>query len=85
MTPRLKAPIVFLLSLCVGALLLQALQPNRDVAKVDPSAQDSEKAPQGHVYTGVAEEPDSLNPFTTTSAVARRYVLAFTHDTLLDV
>ncbi len=37
-----------------------------------------------HVYTGVAEEPDSLNPFTTVSAVARRYVLGFTHEALLD-
>ena len=40
--------------------------------------------PQGHVYTGIAEEPNDLNPFLTTGAVARRYVLGFTHDTLLD-
>ncbi|MBK8099376.1 MAG: hypothetical protein IPK26_19890 [Planctomycetes bacterium] len=40
--------------------------------------------PQGHVYTGVADEPHDLNPFLTTGAVARRYVLGFTHDTLLD-
>jgi peptide/nickel transport system substrate-binding protein len=33
----------------------------------------------------VAEEPDTLNPFTTRAAVARRYVLGFTHETLLDV
>ena len=85
MTPRLKAPLVFLLSLAVGALLLQALQPNREDPKLDPGAQASRDPQPGHVYTGVAEEPDSLNPFTTTSAVARRYVLAFTHDTLLDV
>ncbi len=40
--------------------------------------------PQGHVYTGVTEEPEHLNPFTIRGGVARRYVLGFTHDTLLD-
>lgn len=41
--------------------------------------------PQGHVYTCMLEQPGSLNPFTTASGVARRYLLAFTHDTLVDV
>lgn len=41
--------------------------------------------PQGHVYTGVAEEPDDVNPFTAHHAVARRLVLAHTHDALLDL
>ncbi len=40
--------------------------------------------PQGHVYTGIAEEPDDVNPYTANSNVVRRYVFAFTHDTLLD-
>ncbi len=88
MHPRLKALLLFLLSVAVGAFLLQALQPDRPSQRpiVDASASEPSLVPQrGHVYTGVAEEPDSLNPLTTTSAVARRYVLAFTHDTLLDV
>ena len=40
--------------------------------------------PQGHVYRGLAEEPSDVNPFTTTDAVARRLVLPYTHDCLLD-
>ena len=40
--------------------------------------------PQGHVYTGVAEEPSDVNPFTTSDHVARRLVLAYTHEALLD-
>ena len=89
MNPRLKALLVFSLSVAVGALLLQALQPRRDDGANSPVIEqqpvsDASTPQRGHVYTGVAEEPDSLNPFTTTSAVARRYVLAFTHDTLLD-
>lgn len=86
MNPRLKALLVFSLSVAVGALLLQALQPRRsdDAVGAQQSSTDASAPQRGHVYTGVAEEPDSLNPFMTTSAVARRYVLAFTHDTLLD-
>lgn len=89
MNPRLKAPLVFALSLVVGAFLLQSLQPDRTQTNVVGDAQaitppSSTEPQRGHVYTGVAEEPSDLNPFTTTSAVARRYVLAFTHDTLLD-
>ncbi|MFK7739248.1 MAG: ABC transporter substrate-binding protein [Planctomycetota bacterium] len=40
--------------------------------------------PQGHVYTGVAEEPGDVNPYTSHESVARSLVLANTHDTLLD-
>lgn len=39
---------------------------------------------QGHVYAGITEEPDDVNPYTAASAVARRYVLGLTHETLLD-
>ena len=89
MNPRLKTLVCFVLSLVVGAFLLHALQPDRGPstdagASVACKPALSDEPQRGHVYTGVAEEPDSLNPFTTTSAVARRYVLAFTHDTLLD-
>ncbi len=40
--------------------------------------------PQGHVYAGVTEEPDNVNPFTAAGAAVRRYVLGLTHETLLD-
>jgi len=39
---------------------------------------------QGHVYTGITDEPESLNPFTVGGGTARRYVLGFTHDVLID-
>ena len=41
-------------------------------------------APQGHVYTGLAEEPACVNPFTTHDLVGRRLVLLYTHEFLLD-
>jgi peptide/nickel transport system substrate-binding protein len=42
--------------------------------------------PQGDLYVvPVAIEPGDLNPFTTTDGVARRFVLSYTHDSLLHV
>jgi len=41
------------------------------------------RVPQGHVYTGVAEQPEDVNPFTAHSLIAQR-VLSQTHDALLD-
>lgn len=52
-------------------------------AAADPQA-EPQVVPQGHVYRGLAEEPENINPFTTGEAVARRLVLAYTHDCLLD-
>lgn len=40
--------------------------------------------PQGHVYCGIADEPAAVNPFTAHENTAWRYVLGFTHETLLD-
>ncbi|MBX3464270.1 MAG: hypothetical protein KF830_13950 [Planctomycetes bacterium] len=39
--------------------------------------------PQGHVYSGVAEQPDDVNPLTAHSLIAQR-ILSQTHDGLLD-
>lgn len=39
---------------------------------------------QGHVYSGVADVPETFNPFTVNGTTAVRYVIAFTHDALLD-
>ncbi|MEO6594672.1 MAG: ABC transporter substrate-binding protein, partial [Planctomycetota bacterium] len=39
--------------------------------------------PQGHVYTGIAEEPTDVNPFTTIGPLARR-LLGYTHEALVD-
>jgi ABC-type transport system substrate-binding protein len=41
--------------------------------------------PQGHVYAGVTWEPEDVNPFTSHDTVARRFVLGFTHEGLLDI
>ncbi len=41
--------------------------------------------PQGDFYVGAAEEPHDLNPFTTQEQVARRAVLRYTHDALLEL
>lgn len=42
-------------------------------------------AARAAVYTGCAESPDDVNPLTAQSPVARRLVLAYTHDALLAV
>ncbi|MCU0862633.1 MAG: ABC transporter substrate-binding protein [Planctomycetes bacterium] len=70
-------------ALGLGLLLLQ---PPRSTApsSAAPAAPTAGGIPQGHVYTAVAEEPDDINPLTANSEVARRMVLAYTHDALLD-
>jgi peptide/nickel transport system substrate-binding protein len=40
--------------------------------------------PQGHVYCGIADEPADVNPYTAHDNTSWRYVLGFTHETLLD-
>jgi peptide/nickel transport system substrate-binding protein len=63
----------------------EGLTPKAAVAVPQDAAVPKDSAvPQGHVYTGLAEEPSDVNPFTTTDAVARRLVLPYTHDCLLD-
>jgi dipeptide transport system substrate-binding protein len=41
--------------------------------------------PQGHVYTGFADEPNDVNPYTSNGPVSKRLVIAYTHDSLLDI
>ncbi len=41
--------------------------------------------PQGHVFTGAADEPDDVNPLTSHNLVGRRLLLAYTHDPLLEI
>lgn len=82
--PRALAWIVG--GLFTGLVLLLALQLlRRQPGDVTHAVSASPSGiPQGHVYSGVVEEPDNLNPFTTEGSAAWRYVLRFTHDTLLD-
>ena len=76
-----------LLGLGAGALALALLQLTRAEPTGAPVPQPGGPAStvaQGHVYCGITEQPEHLNPFTVQGGVARRYVLGFTHDTLLD-
>lgn len=78
---------VLLLVAGLGATLtLQWL--GKSSPSVDPAPSYAGRAgssvPQGHIYTGIAAEPSNLNPFTTTEAVVRSYVLGFTHEGLFD-
>lgn len=50
---------------------------------VAPSA--TRVRPQGDTLIGAFAEPRDLNPFTTSDATVRRWVLRFTHDTLRDL
>lgn len=83
-----SAPILFLVLLCAVGLGLGLRVMLRTPSRIQPAADDWPVAiadvPQGGVYTGIAEEPANVNPFTCGSNVARRLVLAFTHDCLLD-
>ncbi|MEQ1633176.1 MAG: ABC transporter substrate-binding protein [Planctomycetota bacterium] len=89
-------PLVAFVVVVVGCIALwnrraerlQPVDPVGDSARTangERAPVSSSVIPQGHVYTGVAEEPNDLNPFTTSSGVARRFVMGFTHDTLLDL
>lgn len=55
----------------------------REATSADAAAARPASVPQGHVYTGVAEQPDDVNPFTAHSLIAQR-ILSQTHDSLLD-
>ena len=85
---RLVAVVVLLVVVGVAmTLTFQWLgRPTPDV--VDPvvprASRDDSAIPQGHIYTGIAAEPRNLNPFTTTEATVRSYVLGFTHEGLFD-
>lgn len=79
----LLSAIVVGAGLAVGLLLLV----EADVAPTAPPpvAAVLGGVPQGHVYTGVCEEPGDVNPFTVQAQVARRLVLGNTHEGLLGV
>ncbi len=90
--PRMPRLFIVLLLLLLGAagigLCLQVLAPAVPPVVARPpqlAAEPLAGLPQGHLYTGIAEQPTNLNPFTTDNAVVRSYVLGFTHDTLLDL
>lgn len=70
------------LVLSLGYWVWQETAPS---AATNPELDDSRPRPQGDSWSGVYPEPATLNPFTTQGAVARRYVLRYTHDTLMDL
>src|SRR5690242_7581376 len=81
--PR-AVPLVVLLLLAIGiGLGFCVPRPGRTAAAADWPAAIAGRD-QGHVYTGITEKPETVNPFTVTGGVAMRYVLGFTHDGLFD-
>ncbi|MBL9079340.1 MAG: hypothetical protein JNL08_17700 [Planctomycetes bacterium] len=87
--------LLLLLALALGLGLRTWLRPP---AAVPPLPAQTERAaptaplvapttpatvPQGHVYTGVSEQPEDVNPLTQHSLIATR-LLSYTHDGLLD-
>ncbi len=93
MRPLSIAAALFAVVLVVGLGLRSVLnQPSGGTATeagADASAEQAPRylggVPQGHVYTGCAEEPNDVNPYTSNGNVSKRLVLAYTHDGLLDV
>ncbi len=70
------------------ALGLRVMWSGTSLGTVPPAATDPlwlGGMPQGHVYTGVCEEPDDVNPLTAHTQVAKRMVHAYTHEALLDI
>lgn len=91
MRPLPIAFAVLLLALVAALGLRAVLQtptgglPKPTTAGAESLPRDLGGLPQGHVYTGCSEEPDDVNPFTANSNAARRMVLAYTHEALLDL
>jgi ABC-type transport system substrate-binding protein len=92
--PLLFALLVVGLGIVLGVGVMLRQAPVAVVPTVQPSntgrlglgaVEYRGGVPQGHVYCGIAEEPESVNPFTAHGNTARRYVLGFTHEGLLDL
>lgn len=80
-------PTLLVAVVLVGGGLAWRLSTSDDRAPMAPLPAQPVMAgiPQGHVYTGCVEEPDDVNPLTAHAQVARRLILAYTHEGLLDV
>lgn len=74
-----------LAALLVGAAAMPACRRGAPVAERPPQPAFGGGVPQGHVFTGAADEPDDINPLTSHNLVGRRLLLAYTHEALLDI
>jgi len=83
-----RAPLLLLVLLCAVGVGIGLRVMLREPSRLQPTAGEWPAViagvPQGGVYTGIAEDPANVNPFTCVGAVARRLVLGYTHDCLLD-
>jgi len=81
--------VVLVAGLGLRAVLNQPSGGTATEAGADGAAEQAPRylggVPQGHVYTGCADEPNDVNPYTSNGLVSKRLVLAYTHDGLLDV
>jgi peptide/nickel transport system substrate-binding protein len=82
---RARFVVLGVLALGIGGTL--ALQPLLRPPADGPVAGGGEAGgvEQGHVMTYAFEKPYSLNPLLTDSQFVRRYVIGFTHNSLLDL
>lgn len=93
MRPLSIAAALFAVVLVVGLGLRSVLnQPSGGTASeagADASAELAPRylggVPQGHVYTGFADEPSDVNPYTSNGISSKRLVIAYTHEGLLDI
>jgi ABC-type transport system substrate-binding protein len=85
---RSSLPILLLVVALAAGLGLRAWLPGKPAddgtaAGAAIAAAQPAGVPQGHVYAGVTEQPDDVNPLTAHGLAAQR-ILSHTHDTLLD-
>lgn len=81
--PLMLAVLIALTGLTLGAYVMFRQAPATSVGDGAEPAMRGGK-PQGHVYAGITEEPDDVNPLTAHGNAARRFVIEFTHEGLLD-
>lgn len=80
-----RAALGLLAAAALGIAAWWALGSLAGVPGSGPTLDPSRPRPQGGVYVVAVTEPGDLDPFTTAGAVARRYVLRYTHDTLREL
>ncbi|MFY9342900.1 MAG: ABC transporter substrate-binding protein [Planctomycetota bacterium] len=83
--PKLMLLLGGVAGVALGLSVMWGAGGGGSVGAGGPGATTSAGVPQGHVYTGAGDEPDDVNPLTTSLPVARRLVLFYTHETLLEV
>ncbi|MCA8943408.1 MAG: ABC transporter substrate-binding protein [Planctomycetes bacterium] len=79
--------LILALVIVAGLLWLAdtVLDQPRGLQDVEVQLDHARPRPQGGFYRCAVEKPATLNPFCAIDSVARRFVLAYTHDALFDL